>query len=465
MTLLSATRDVALCYCRKATWRAVRAVRYWIIQNSHGAGTGDCDGIGCGFYKIERGVNAFGLDTSGILATVVDLENMQCNDVTEPSKFCQNGGSFNRSCGCYCPKQYGFTGPTCTTCSLKCDGGVEAVVIPADAMKGVPAMCKCPCASGYWSPTNLALDDCALAVGLWVGDSPDRSKLTDFASQDTAPATFNWLFTKRKELERAGYSPWINKGDFLVAVAAGTKPWTPETNWDGAVATADICGPKVVEDKQLVGCNPYGGWDLLSESDRGTLTIDKEGIYDVYFVKYNGVSEFGVDKGFGKNFALLPQKLVVGAANVALLQSEKLAAIADRNRQAQLEKQSTSNAAKIETSSALNKLIDLSADKKQAAQDAAEAPRSAFLRLYINGINLADFGMLEETSFKSILAQYAGAVCTPDASKKASTSKYANCTVRDAWVQRTNTNVTTALKGGSGIVVYGKVTWHTLAHP
>jgi hypothetical protein len=31
----------------------------------------------------------------------------------------------------------------------------------------------------------------------------------------------------------------------------------------------------------------------------------------VYFVKYNGKSEFGVDKGFGKDFALLPQRLQV----------------------------------------------------------------------------------------------------------------------------------------------------------
>jgi hypothetical protein len=42
------------------------------------------------------------------------------------------------------------------------------------------------------------------------------------------------------------YAPFVHNGDFLVAVPTGTKPWTPETNWDGNVGKTDICGAKTV---------------------------------------------------------------------------------------------------------------------------------------------------------------------------------------------------------------------------
>jgi hypothetical protein len=292
-------------------------IKYWLIQNSHGAGTGDCMGVGCGIYKFERGRNAFGLETSGVHGMTVDLDGMACKDKTDPATWCANGGSFTEDCSCYCPPEYGFTGDTCTTCDFECEGGGKAFVQPADALSGVPAMCMCTCPKGQWSPPNLrgrGIDPCAIAVGFWAGDAsaitPEELQWAEDSTVQvpTAPATFNWLFSKQAGKPKARIKPFVNKGDFLVAVPTGAKPWTRETNWDANAGKANICGAKAVDqENQLINCNFQGGWgDNFDNSDRGTLTISTEGVYDVYFVKYSGVSEFGIDKGFGKNFAKLP---------------------------------------------------------------------------------------------------------------------------------------------------------------
>jgi hypothetical protein len=102
--------------------------------------------------------------------------------------------------------------------------------------------------------------------------------------------------------------------------------------------------------------------------------------------------------------------------------------------------------------------VDAAAAKAADAQEAKDAPRSAFVPLVIKGLQLSEFSMVEETSLKSVLAQYAGAVCTPDPKKGKNTNKYDKCTVREAWVQRIGKNVTTPLADGTGIVVYAKVT-------
>jgi hypothetical protein len=448
-------------------------IKYWIIQNSHGAGTGDCEGAGCGFYKFERGVNALGLETSGVYGTTVDLDNMACKDKADPATWCANGGSFTADCGCFCPPEYGFSGSTCMTCELTCQSGAKAIVQPADPMRGVPAACKCPCPKGQWSPTNLAgkgIDDCAIAVGFWVGDAtiinPDALQWDMPVQVQAAPATFKWLFSKQKDKPNAGYAPFINKGDFLVAVPTGTKPWTPETNWDGNSGKADICGPKETSNNQLVGCSPYGGWGLTEDSAKGTLTIPKEGIYDVYYVKYQGVSEFGVDKGFGKNFAKLPQTLVVGAmpGRRGLL-SAAIRTTMLRNRQLQLQRQLAANAKKRTEVQAKQAITDAAAAKAAAAQEKKDAPRTAYVPLVIKGLLLSEFSIVEETSLKSVLAQYAGPVCTPERKKitNTNTNKYDKCSVREAWVQRIGTNVTTPLADGSGIVVFSKVTTNETA--
>ena len=69
----------------------------------------------------------------------------------------------------------------------------------------------------------------------------------------------------------------LMKGDFLVAVPVGTLPWTAATNWDGAVARANICGAPATVNNQLSMCSwfyPYGSDTLGDGTAMGTLKIN-----------------------------------------------------------------------------------------------------------------------------------------------------------------------------------------------
>jgi hypothetical protein len=179
-------------------------------------------------------------------------------------------------------------------------------------MKGIPATCKCPCPDGFWTPPNLrGVGECGVAVGFWTaeqllasgGVKPQFSSLANVglvAEATTAPAVFNF---RMSQVDSS--NDLFHKGDFLVAVPTGTKPWTPETNWDANAGTANICGEKSTEKGKLVDCSTVvqgilSTWSETEPNSMGTLSIATEGLYDVYFVKYIGLSEFGVDKGFGK---------------------------------------------------------------------------------------------------------------------------------------------------------------------
>ena len=89
---------------------------------------------------------------------------------------------------------------------------------------------------------------------------------------------------------------------------SGTKPWTPQTGWDKNSAKAYICGKgeskEIMQQKKRykTPCtNMQKNWfgndadanDMSDDDMPGThLIISKEGVYDVYFVKYNGLSEY-----------------------------------------------------------------------------------------------------------------------------------------------------------------------------
>jgi hypothetical protein len=242
------------------------------------------------------------------------------------------------------------------------------------------------------------------------------------------------------------------------------KPWTPQTKWDDNAGKANICGEKEVNEKNnlRVPCNfGEGGWSNTGGSDKGTLTIENEGVYDVYFVKYAGRSEFKVDKGFGKDFAMLPQTLVVGnptpgGGRRGVMSKAARAALKNQNRRKQRQSQKEKIAKKLKELQAQQLRIDAAAAKAAAKKEDDERPRSVFFPLVIKGLLLSEFTMKEETGLKSVLAEFAGAVCTPDP-KKDKKAKYVNCTVREAWVQRIGNNVTTPLANGAGIVVFARV--------
>jgi hypothetical protein len=93
----------------------------------------------------------------------------------------------------------------------------------------------------------------------------------------------------------------VKKGDMYVAVPAGSYPWTAEGGWVTDIR-ADVCGPKEWP------AEPCGDFDA-------SLIFAQDGVYEIFFVKYLGVSEFGTDKGYGSDFMRLPQRVCVGSAD------------------------------------------------------------------------------------------------------------------------------------------------------
>jgi cathepsin B len=296
-------------------------LRYWIIQNSHGEGWGDCDGVGCGFMKLERGRNTLAVEAAGAVVGFPHLTDARmCPNSTDPSAWCRNGGSFTANCTCYCPPAFGFAGPTCDVCNATCAGGAAPIRTEADPLRGRPATCSCPCSSGYWKPTNLAgYADCGIAVGVWLDGAAAQpllgnlnTTLSDVVYAPQAPATLSLRFVKIAGRNADAQAP--HYGDMVVAVRTGSRPWTKETKWDAIKGKADVCGPKKVENHRVVDCPVDDAWkaDGSLEQKTGSLRVAEEGGYDLYLVKYMGQSEFGVDKGFGMDFAKLPQQLWVG---------------------------------------------------------------------------------------------------------------------------------------------------------
>jgi hypothetical protein len=64
--------------------------------------------------------------------------NHGCHRAYGRSAAAAPGGSFTSTCGCYCPPEYGFSGDTCTTCNLACDGSTKAV---AQVLSGASIAC------------------------------------------------------------------------------------------------------------------------------------------------------------------------------------------------------------------------------------------------------------------------------------------------------------------------------------
>ena len=119
----------------------------------------------------------------------------------------------------------------------------------------------------------------------------------------------------------------VKQGDMLVAVDVGKKPWTPQADWGTTKFKADICGPKNWNSAERTAI-PCSG------ISRGNLTISEQGIYDIYYVKYDGKSEFGVDKGYGKDFMKLSQQLCT-YANASMCSSSLVQNLTAQNQAAQ----------------------------------------------------------------------------------------------------------------------------------
>ena len=147
-------------------WGVDRGVAYWLCQNSWGAGWGDQ-----GFFKIVRGVDACGIESSSGLVVAKPLVPTVCPDAN-----CSVASTTRSNCTCQCP--FGRTGPKCADCALNCrNGGAPAAAC---------TRCACPvgffgqlCEGGY---RLSSLASCAL-------DAPASVSVNFSFSGDVLPPT------------------------------------------------------------------------------------------------------------------------------------------------------------------------------------------------------------------------------------------------------------------------------------
>ena len=92
-------------------WGVDSGKPYWIVQNSWGPGWGEN-----GFFRIVRGQDACSIESRSGLAVVKPQAPTAC-----PKSKCANGAVTLKDCTCRCDN--GLTGPTCSTCALKCQNG------------------------------------------------------------------------------------------------------------------------------------------------------------------------------------------------------------------------------------------------------------------------------------------------------------------------------------------------------
>ena len=139
-------------------------VPYWLCQNSWGPKWGEG-----GFFRIRRGTDECTIESMGGLTVVKPQTPTAC-----PTAQCANGAVTLKDCTCRCDN--GLTGPTCSTCALKCQNGG---VLDAQC-----SQCACPlgffgtqCEGGY---TLTTLASCS-------GDSTSVTVTYSFAGTAAPP--------------------------------------------------------------------------------------------------------------------------------------------------------------------------------------------------------------------------------------------------------------------------------------
>jgi C1A family cysteine protease len=259
-------------------WGTEGGKDYWLVQNSWGAGWG-----AGGFIKVARGNNALNMETYGAQPNTIDPQSMQCG--SNPP--CKNGGGFKKDCTCQCAD--GYSGAQCDSCQKTCSG---PQFTGAASITG--GSCQCTCNPGFVTPSNLlGYSDCALQMA--VGGTAAMATVANGGAVTISFSVAGSATAPSDVIQN------VKKGDMYVAVPAGSYPWTAEGGWVTDIR-ADVCGPKEWP------AEPCGDFDA-------SLIFAQDGVYEIFFVKYLGVSEFGTDKGYGSDFMRLPQRVCVGSAD------------------------------------------------------------------------------------------------------------------------------------------------------
>jgi len=230
-------------------WGQSNGVPYWKLQNSWGKSWGQD-----GFFKVRRGSNEADLEKNGISCGQPDLDTL-CSNA------CVNG-AMKQGCKCQCRE--GFGGEACDKCVLPCTGDNYTGKKVMSKFGAHPKeKCQCECKAGFFGKK------CSLS-----------------AKGPTGPVQSGSEF--QFDLHQAVGSNQILNGDELVAYPQDVTPWSAKGGWKEPAAKPTKFGEQV---KEKFGTAAFVGDKQL------TMTLYNPGTYQLYLVKWMGVSEFGDDKG------------------------------------------------------------------------------------------------------------------------------------------------------------------------
>jgi hypothetical protein len=246
---------------------------YWILQNSWGPEWGSG-----GYGRIPRGKDVIGIESGGATYFEANVPKL-CDHKPR----CANGGSFKRDCTCEC--EAGFSGPRCEVCKRSCsEGNLQGPSFIHDGK------CVCGCKPTWYTMQGEGAKQCSIQFSI------DGSLKSTVESKDVNQGTVSAQFHQPKN------SAAVNTGDFLFMVPEGHKPYSL-AGWNTKGRRTYVCGGPEKTGGQFE-CDNNKAIEPGYTREHLIWTKLIAGTYDVYFFRYLGKNEFGIDKGWRQEFKL-----------------------------------------------------------------------------------------------------------------------------------------------------------------